>query len=109
MSESFLFSKCLFIEVCLRHNLAYEIVFSLLETFAHCVTSETNDGDVAALFEVLSNRDVGILDENLFRKANLFVELVDSADEHLFDDCFGLLAVLVHCLRFEDFFFVLDF
>lgn len=93
----------------MSHDLADEIVFSLLETFAHCVTGETNDGNVAVLFEVLSNREVGILDENLFCEANLFVELVDSSDEHLFDDCFGLFAIFVHSLSFEDFFFVFDF
>ena len=82
----------------LRHNFADEIVFSLLETFAHCVTGETDDFRIAVLFQVLSNGKVAVLDENLFGEANFFVELVDSADEHLFDDCFGLvLSSFIAC------------
>ena len=93
----------------LRHNFADEVVFSLLQTFAHCVTGETNDFDVTVLFEILRNCQIAVLNENLFVEANVFVEFVNSAHEHLFDDCFGLFAVLVESLCFENFFLMVNF
>lgn len=73
--------------------------FFFFKTFAHDEFLELNDFASGACFsrnvvEMLLNGNRIVFYEILIDKANVLVELVYLAYEHLFDDSFGLACVL---------------
>ena len=90
----------------LAHDFLSEVVLALFKAFTHLVTNETNY--LEGIADELTNGLVAILNKGLLEEADFLVVLLDTAVDHLLDDCFGLRLGLVERLCTEVLLLLLD-